>query len=69
MLADLHQENAATAAKTLSEAGFNVTTAKVDVSLRASVQSLVEKATSMGEVSGVIHAAGVPLPKRHRKPS
>jgi len=39
--------------------GFNVTTAKVDVSLRASVHALVENATSLGEVSGVIHAAGV----------
>ena len=59
LLADLRQENADTAAKTLSEAGFNVTTAKVDVSSRASVQALAEKATSLGEVSGVIHAAGV----------
>jgi len=59
LLADLHQENADTAAKTLSEAGFNVTTATVDVSSRASVQALVENATSLGEVSGVIHAAGV----------
>jgi NAD(P)-dependent dehydrogenase (short-subunit alcohol dehydrogenase family) len=59
LLADLRQENAEAAAKTLSEAGFNVTTAKVDVSSRASVHALVEKATSLGEVSGVIHAAGV----------
>src|SRR5258706_1199693 len=59
LLADLRQENADAAAKTLSEAGFNVTTAKVDVSSHASVQALVELATSLGEVSGVIHAAGV----------
>jgi len=59
LLADLRQENAEAAAKTLSEAGFNVTTAKVDVSSRASVQALVAKAASLGEVSGVIHAAGV----------
>jgi NAD(P)-dependent dehydrogenase (short-subunit alcohol dehydrogenase family) len=59
LLADLRQENADSAAKTLSEAGFHVTTAKVDVSARASVQALVEKATSLGEVSGIIHAAGV----------
>jgi NAD(P)-dependent dehydrogenase (short-subunit alcohol dehydrogenase family) len=42
LLADLRQENADAAAKTLSEAGFNVTTAKVEVSSRASVQALVE---------------------------
>src|SRR5213075_2471970 len=31
----------------------------VDVSSRASVESLVENAQSLGEISGVIHAAGV----------
>ena len=59
VLADLRQENADTAANTLSDAGFNVSTTKVDVSSRASVQSLVETASSLGEISGVIHAAGV----------
>jgi NAD(P)-dependent dehydrogenase (short-subunit alcohol dehydrogenase family) len=59
LLADVRQENADAAAKVLSEAGFDVTTAKVDVSSRASVHALVAQATSLGEVSGVIHAAGV----------
>jgi NAD(P)-dependent dehydrogenase (short-subunit alcohol dehydrogenase family) len=59
LLADLRQENAATAAKTLSEAGFDVSTATVDVSSRASVEALVQKATSIGEVFGLIQAAGV----------
>jgi len=59
LLADLHETNADTAANTLREAGFNVTTAKVDVSSRTSVQALVKMATSLGEVAGVIHAAGV----------
>jgi len=59
VLADLRQENADAAAKTLSDAGFKVTTAIVDVSSRASVHALVETATALGEVSGVIHAAGV----------
>ena len=59
LLADLRQENADAAAKTLRDAGFNVTTATVDVSSRTSVHALVEKATSLGEVFGVIHAAGV----------
>jgi NAD(P)-dependent dehydrogenase (short-subunit alcohol dehydrogenase family) len=36
-----------------------VNTATVDVSSRASVHALVEAATALGEVSGVIHAAGV----------
>jgi NAD(P)-dependent dehydrogenase (short-subunit alcohol dehydrogenase family) len=59
LLADLRQENAEAAAKTLSDAGFTVSTAMVDVSSRASVHALVEAATALGEVSGVIHAAGV----------
>jgi NAD(P)-dependent dehydrogenase (short-subunit alcohol dehydrogenase family) len=59
LLADLRQENADAAAKTLSEAGFEVTTATVDVSSRASVQALVKKATPIGDISGLIHAAGV----------
>ena len=59
LLADLRQENADAAAKTLSEAGFDVTTTSVDVSSRASVQALVAKATSIGNVFGLIHAAGV----------
>jgi NAD(P)-dependent dehydrogenase (short-subunit alcohol dehydrogenase family) len=59
VLADLRQENADTAAKILSDAGFSVSTTKVDVSSRASVQALVETAKSFGEISGVIHAAGV----------
>ena len=59
MLADLRQENADAAAKTLSDAGFEVSTTKVDVSSRASVHALVQQATALGEVFGVIHAAGV----------
>ena len=59
LLADLRQENADAAAKTLIDAGFNVTTAIVDVASRASAHALVEKAASLGEVSGLIHAAGV----------
>jgi len=59
LLADIRQENAEAAEKVLFDAGFNVSTAVVDVSSRASVHALVEAATKLGEVSGVIHAAGV----------
>lgn len=59
LLADLREENAEAAAKTLSEAGFEVSTAIVDVSSRESVHALVETAMSLGPVTGVIHAAGV----------
>lgn len=59
LLADLREDNAEAAAKTLGEAGFTVRTASVDVSARASVEALVRKATALGEVTGLIHAAGV----------
>ena len=59
LLADIRQENADAAAKVLFDAGFNVSTATVDVASRVSVHALVEAATKLVEVSGVIHAAGV----------
>lgn len=59
VLADLRQENADAAAKVLLDAGFEVTTALVDVCSRESVEALVQVATAIGDVTGVIHAAGV----------
>lgn len=59
LLADIRQENADAAAKTLSDAGFTVTSATVDVTSRTSVHALVELAMTLGDISGVIHAAGV----------
>jgi NAD(P)-dependent dehydrogenase (short-subunit alcohol dehydrogenase family) len=59
VLADLRQTNADTAAEVMRNAGFDVSTAVVDVSSRESVHALVETATALGEVTGLIHAAGV----------
>jgi len=59
LLADLKKENADAAAKVLNDAGFDISTAVVDVSSRESVHALVERATSLGTVTGLIHAAGV----------
>jgi NAD(P)-dependent dehydrogenase (short-subunit alcohol dehydrogenase family) len=59
LLADLRRENADAAAKVLGDAGFEVSTAIVDVSFRTSVHALAETATGIGTVTGVIHAAGV----------
>jgi NAD(P)-dependent dehydrogenase (short-subunit alcohol dehydrogenase family) len=59
LLADLRQENVDAAAKVLSDAGFEVSTAIVDVSSRESVHALVETASAIGSITGVIHAAGV----------
>jgi NAD(P)-dependent dehydrogenase (short-subunit alcohol dehydrogenase family) len=59
LLADLRQENAEAAAEVLSNAGFEVNTAIVEVSARESVHALVQTAIALGDVTGVIHAAGV----------
>lgn len=59
LLADMRQENADAAAEVLGNAGYEVSTATVDVSSREAVQQLVEAATSLGAVTGLIHAAGV----------
>lgn len=59
VLADLREENATAAAKTLSEAGFEVSVAVVDITSRDSVHALAETAASLGAVTGLIHAAGV----------
>ena len=59
MLGDLRLENARAAAEVLSKAGFEVTTAAVDVSSRDSIRELALTATKLGDVTGVIHAAGV----------
>lgn len=59
LLADQRKDNADAAAKILSDAGFEVSTALVDVSSRKSVHTLVEAATAIGDVTGLIHAAGV----------
>jgi NAD(P)-dependent dehydrogenase (short-subunit alcohol dehydrogenase family) len=59
VLADLRDANAEAAAEVLGNAGFDVSTAEVDISSRESVHALVEMATAIGAVTGVIHAAGV----------
>lgn len=59
ILADLRPENTDVAAKILRDAGFVVTTAQVDVSSRESIQALVNMATQLGPIKGVIHSAGV----------
>ncbi|MBF0566362.1 MAG: SDR family oxidoreductase [Nitrospirae bacterium] len=59
LLADLRRDNADAAAEVLSNAGFEVSATTVDVSSRDSVHALVQTATALGDVTGVIHAAGV----------
>ena len=59
LLADMHPENANAAAETLGNAGYEVSVATVDASSRHAVQALVNTAKNIGDVIGLIHAAGV----------
>ena len=59
LLADLRRENANAAAEILGNAGYDVSVATVDASSREAVHALVETATGLGAVTGLIHAAGV----------
>jgi NAD(P)-dependent dehydrogenase (short-subunit alcohol dehydrogenase family) len=59
LLADLRLENANAAAEVLGNAGYEVSVATVDVSSREAVRMLVEAAMRIGDITGLIHAAGV----------
>ena len=59
LLADLRHDNANAAAEVLSNAGYEVSVGTVDASSRDAVHALVEIATGVGEITGLIHAAGV----------
>ena len=59
LLADMRAENANAAAEIFKDAGFDVSTATVDVSSREAVESLAANAAKLGRVTGLIHAAGV----------
>jgi NAD(P)-dependent dehydrogenase (short-subunit alcohol dehydrogenase family) len=59
LLADMRAENAHAAAEIFKDAGFDVSTATVDVSSREAVELLAANAAKLGRVTGLIHAAGV----------
>jgi len=59
LLADMRLENAESAAEVMANAGYEVSVAAVDASARETVHALVEKAARLGDVTGLIHAAGV----------
>jgi NAD(P)-dependent dehydrogenase (short-subunit alcohol dehydrogenase family) len=59
LLADMRPDNAKAAAEVLGNAGYEVSVATVDVSSREAVLGLVKTATALGDINGLIHAAGV----------
>jgi saccharopine dehydrogenase-like NADP-dependent oxidoreductase len=59
VLADRSEANANAAAEVMTNAGYQVSVATVDVSSREAGLGLVDKATATGEIVALIHAAGV----------
>ena len=59
LLADMRHDNANAAAEILGNAGYEVSVGTVDVSSREALRALVETAKGLGDVTGLIHAAGV----------
>lgn len=59
LLADLRKENADAPAKVMSEAGYDASTTMVDISSKDSILDLVKKASDLGDITRMIHAAGV----------
>jgi NAD(P)-dependent dehydrogenase (short-subunit alcohol dehydrogenase family) len=59
LLADISEQNLASAAQALEELGHRVSTQAVDVSSRESVHALAQAAAELGDVTQVVHTAGV----------
>lgn len=59
LLADRSEAHATAAADVLVNAGFRVHPSTVDIASRAEVHALVARAQALGEITRVIHAAGV----------
>ncbi len=59
MVADLREEQAEAAVKTLHNAGFDGRAASVDISSRDSILKLIETARVHGKITGFVNEAGV----------
>ena len=59
LLADYNTDLLARLAESMSTDGFEVVTAHVDVSWRASVEALARQADGLGSITHVVHTAGV----------
>ncbi len=59
LVADVHSANAVSVAEIMNEAGFDARPTTVDVTSRSSVEALVDQATALGDVTGLVHSAGV----------
>ena len=59
VIGDKKTENAQTIAKTMNDAGFDVVPMEMDLSSRASIQSIIAQAQKYGDITMLVNAAGV----------
>ena len=59
VVGDKKQQNAQAIAKTLNDAGFDVVPVEMDISSRASIQSIITEAQKYGDITMLVNAAGV----------
>lgn len=59
VIGDKKTENAQTIAKTMNDAGFDVVPVEMDLSSRASIQSIIAQAQKSGDITMLVNAAGI----------
>ncbi len=59
VIGDKKPENAQAIAKTMNDAGFDVVPVEMDLSSRASIQSIITEAQKYGDITMLVNAAGV----------
>lgn len=59
VIGDKNPDHAKAIAKIMNDAGFDAEAVEMDLSSRASIQSLIEKAQEYGEIAMLVNAAGV----------
>lgn len=65
---DKRLENAQTAARTMNEAGFDVTAVEMDLSSRESIRDLIAEGQKYGKIKMLVNAAGFPPARLPSKP-
>ena len=64
LVADKNPDHAADIAQTMTNAGFDARPETVDLASRESITKLIDMATSLGDVTMLVNAAGVSPAKR-----
>lgn len=59
VIGDKKTENAQAIAKTMNDAGFDVVPVEMDLSRRASIQSIIAQAQKYGDITMLVNAAGI----------